>query len=84
MARMSQGNARPTRISVRDMRSDAVHRLLVSPRGASALVAVVSTRAPVFAPEPGPRGLRARLATAALWFAMPVARSWGRLRGRRG
>ena len=52
--------------------------------GASALVAVVSTRAPVFAPEPGPRGLRARLATAALWFAMPVARSWGRLRGRRG
>jgi len=36
---VSNDSARPTRLSLRDMRADAVHRLLASPRGASALVA---------------------------------------------
>jgi len=38
-ARTSQDNGPPTRISVRAMRADAVHRLLASPSGASVLVA---------------------------------------------
>ena len=37
--RTSQDNGPPTRISVRAMRADAVHRLLASPSGASVRVA---------------------------------------------
>jgi hypothetical protein len=48
-----------------------------------AVFGTVAARVPVFAPPPGPRGLGQRLATAALWFAMPVARELGRRRARR-
>ena len=40
------GSARPTRLSLRDMRAQAVHGLLASPRGAGALVVADIPRLP--------------------------------------
>jgi hypothetical protein len=49
----------------------------------TALAAVTTAKAPVFAPPGRRAGLPLRAATAALWFAQPAARRLGAVRGRR-